>query len=288
MNGNFLNAQKISYLLGFSMIILLCQCSDSKEQELKEKTALITRLQQEREDEDLIRASYMNELDAINNALDTARVLQFFFQDKEGLIIRKEALEKVQTALALIDSMDQKASDIQTPNRDFFIQKSFEAAQKELKQLRGFYEELNVLIEKVELENVNIKNLLKDKNREIQQKSTIISGLREEVSAALIDKKIVQKEASNLEKQKITLITELKKIENELTNEKRVLAMMYFERGENLIHQFEKVLIKGEKAKIALKNAVEALNKAHALGNQKAKKLLNQIKKKKKYKKYLK
>ncbi|MGH1339461.1 MAG: hypothetical protein ACRBFS_25310 [Aureispira sp.] len=302
MNGNFVKRSNSGWLLPLFVILFFCQCNGGLQEELKKREATIHEYQQREEEEDLIKASYIKDLDNINNRLDTARVLQSIFQKKEGLSSRKEALEKIEITLQLLDSIEVETDTMYIASaEDFFVKRSFDAAHTELIQLRTFYREVKHLLNEAELENLNIKQLLEEANREIERKGVVIGqqnrrivGLERNVSTISTSNKQLKSGQQQLEADKEALRIELKgiarQLENtrsKLTSEKQALAEVYYERAEDLIEQFNRALIKGDKAKRAIKEAYQALQKSSALNYSKADNRWKQIKRLKKYNKYL-
>lgn len=274
----------MKYLLLLPFIFLLACNSDTETVQNQQVT--ITNLQERINQDSLLVVSLHKEMNGINNVLDSADALKRYLQN--GSINRLEALEKIKMVNTLLDESDRKVDSlkrIKSPIIDIV-----NLPKDKIVVNRDYYAQLKKDVANLTTENVSLKEIIGQKERELIAKDDIINKIKKEreeqqKKLAEINDKLAEVEARIEAAEK-----EVESTKREAKNQK---ALLYYDTGVELKQMFDEIDKKmieigtGKAKKELAKQAYSCFKKSYALGYPSAQSQVLEMESSKKYSKHL-
>lgn len=277
------------------LIVIFVSCS-SEDKIIKDNSNVL-KLQNRITEDSLLLASLHNEMDNINNVLDTANLLNENF--KSGVSMkRKDVLEKIQTINMLLNESNGKIEKLEkelqvsksSVKNNSVIQSAVSTKKTEIAGAKNYFSQLEKDITKLRSENVNLIAIIRQKESEMIVKDNVIAKIKAEREIqeqkltevinriALMEQKVLQAE---------------KDLEISKQEAKKQKAKTYYDTGLELKNIYDNVsglstLFGGKSTKKDLiKQAYSYLKKSYEMGYPDAKREILILETDKKYSKNL-
>jgi hypothetical protein len=253
----------------FILVIFLGACQDksnSKKDECDYKDSILI-------------SSYAQQLDSINSILSDAEATNNgFFGGTDT--VKASILEKIRMMCDKIDKSDAMLKTLQSQldssdvKGNLIVKMTYEEKSNELARVKRYYQQLLERVEKIEGENINLKQLVDQHDSEQKKKDLLIAELNRSVADKEDQIKSKTKEINSMEDDIVTIAN--------MSSYKE--ANMHFKNGEQSLKEFEgmrkgvkgMVTKKGEKEK-KLQAAYDSFKKAKEMGHPEAKRQIYTI-----------
>ncbi len=257
----------LNIILIISLLVYSCSTNESELKELKDRIT----------GDSLLLLKVNSTIETINGALDSISSLHNELSNSES-INKDEAISKINLITQILKQKDTEISDLENEieKLESSLPKGFVTENKtKIKLQLQYYDELKVELENIKKENVNLNEIIIEKNKELASKDNIIIQLEKE---------------RTLQKIKLeNLNTEIIIAENEFNNAKLNTAKTYYELSNDLKNLADKTsgILAKKKEKNLINIAYDYYKKSYELGFNKAKMKIEQMETNKKYYKYI-
>lgn len=271
------------YLLLFTFIFLLACGGDVDTTQMQ----TIANLQEKIKQDSLLLASVNSEMDAINNVLDSAEALKRHLQSSKT-INRMEALDKIKMVNVLLDGSSRKIDSLKKIKSPIFT--IVDLPKDKIVLNKQYYANLLKDIEGLKTKNVNLKEIIKQKEAELIEKDDVISRIKKEREEQ--EKKLAEV-SNNLAEVKVRIKEAEREVEATIKDRKTQKALLYYDTGVELKLMFDDIDKKvieigtGKIKKELAKQAYQYFKKSYELGYPSAKSQILEMESSKKYSKHL-
>ncbi len=260
-------------------------CSSDKKEEIEIE---FEAYKQEKLNDSLLMASLTKELSDINDVLDQADSLSNYFQSAEQFS-KESALEKVLSINDVLEQSNKKIEELEnkinaTPDPNNIVyQNAINTSKGKVSDYASKFSSMENKINDLTTENIEMKDLLAEKDAEISNNKVVISDLGSKVARQKEELKRIEREIAATERK----LVEAKKE----TKEQR--GKIYYDSGMEYLKAFVNVpkigtIFGGKKTKKSLiRRAYNCFVISHNSGNEFAINKINLIKNKEEYNKYL-
>lgn len=252
------------------VISLLTYSCNTNEEELKELKDRITQ-------DSLLLLKVNSTIETVNGMLDSISSLHSELSNSES-INKDEAISKINIITQILKQKDTEISELENEigKLKSSLPKGFVTENKaKIKLQLQYYDELKIDLENIKKENVNLNEIIIEKDKELASKDNVIKQLEKE---------------RTLQKIKLeNLNTEIIIAENEFNDAKLKTAKTYYELSNDLKNLADKTsgILAKKKKKNLINIAYQYYKKSYELGFNKAKMKIEQMETEKKYYKYL-
>jgi chromosome segregation ATPase len=261
------------------MALVACNSADETAANSPEN-AKIKSLQQRIYEDSLLLTSVQNEMDAVNNTLDSATSLNDSFKANKS-IKRQEALDKIRSINALlvessekINSLEQDLANTKSElAKNSVIKTAVSGKAAQINATQKYYVQLEKDVQQLRSENVSLKAIVAQKESELLEKDNVLAKIKAERQEQ--ERKLAEVTAKMAEAEEKIAQAE-KDLKNAKEETKRQKAMVYYETGKELLGMFkdmDKKLIEigtGKAKKSLLKQAYECFKQSSSLGKPEA------------------
>lgn len=270
---------KISYLVVILTAIFMFSCNT---EELRRKTEQLDAMQARHIRDSVLLEKFDKEMVEINVLLDSISVMDEDLRGSES-ISKKDALAKLNLIDSLLQDRNIKIEDLEKDLKD--LQSKFSKSlavgkisegKNKLKIKTEYYKQLTKQIAQLEQENLDLKDIITQKDNEIVERDSIINLINQE---------------REIQKQKLEdLQAEIIASAKELADATNATAERFYSLGYDLRNISDKtsIIFNKKKKKELLKMSYSYFKRANELGHPDAEKELKLMDTDKKYQKLLK
>ncbi len=266
-------------LIGIVILLIFVGCNT---EELKQKTQELEAMKNKQKQDSVLLERFTNEMNEINQVLDSVARLDTSLR-QTGQIGKEHAIEKInridsilQARSLKVEALSKELKNLRSKfSRSLAVGKISEGKSK-LELRSNYYKELKNKIKNLETENLNLKDVIYQKDLELVQRDSIIQIINQER----------EKQKEELEKLQAEIIASAQ----ELADATNATATQYFQLALDLRNIADKtsVLFNKKKKKNLIKMSYDYFQRANELGHPDAEKELIKMNKDKKYAKLLK
>lgn len=257
------NPGNLAVLCAILMIALVSSCNNkdlAKEKECEYKDSVLIN-------------TYASQLDSINMILTEAGQTNTDLFNS-GDTSKSHVIERIKQMCLKIEQSDLILKNLQAQldstdiQGNLIVKKTYEEKSNELERTKRYYKQLLEQLEKVQGENINLKELLSQHDSEQHKKDLLIAELNKIVTQK-------EEEIQNKDKEINSMTDDLNTIAN-MSSYKE--SRIHYEAGERYLKEFEAmkkgmkgiITKKGEKEK-KLQMAYDSFAKAREMGHPDAK-----------------
>ncbi|MDW8287354.1 MAG: hypothetical protein RMJ89_04735 [Flammeovirgaceae bacterium] len=258
----------------------------------------IAKLKEKSRTDSVVLQVLNSELKAINETLDSASSLNKLFKSDLSFK-KKDALSKIKTLDSMLFQSSMKAEMLEIQLRQSnshlsemeLVQGTLGEKKEQIESQRKYFTDLKKEIEKLKSENVSLKAIIAEKEKELIARDATILQIQEERKKQEEHLKELLKKISEAENKNASLVAERDSIIREATRQK---GRIFYETGLIFKEEFDNIDKKtieigtGKTKKELIKQAYEYFQKALQLGYADAKREIIILESDKKYSKYLK
>jgi chromosome segregation ATPase len=276
-------------------LITLTACNNTEEATSSNTNTKVQLLEKRIYEDSLLLTSVQNEMDAVNNTLDSATALNDNFKTGKN-IKRQEALDKIRTINTLLAASSEKINLLEQDlantkselAKNSIVKTAISGKAAQVKTTQKYYLQLEKDVQQLRNENVSLKSIIAQKENELLEKDNVLAKIkaeRQEQEKKLADIMAKMADAEN------RIAQSEKDLKNAKEETKRQKATIYYETGKELFGMFkemDKKLIEigtGKAKKALLKQAYECFKQSASLGRPEAQREIIIIESD--YKKYL-
>ncbi len=284
--------KKILYCLSMSLLVA-CESQTTSEM-MTHYEAKISTLQNLRLQDSLLLHSLHNEMDIINDVLDSAQSLNALFA-QSGQTNRQHAITKIKGMTLLLEESQAKVKkleeDLQAAQSALknspIVQQPVATAAATIDKQLAYYRKLEATLQALKKENIELKQYVEE------QKQVII--IKDTKLAELEAKKVAMQQALGELNQAIgeansRLKKALEEVENTKKDAKNQKARIYYDIGLELKKSFDNLNAKWAQPKISrqlVDESYELFSKSYQLGYPEAQREMLILKDTEPYNKYL-
>ncbi|MFY7786628.1 MAG: hypothetical protein ACOVQA_02025, partial [Thermoflexibacteraceae bacterium] len=180
--------KKKLYIFSYCLFMALVACNSADETAANSpENAKIKSLQQRIYEDSLLLTSVQNEMDAVNNTLDSATSLNDSFKANKS-IKRQEALDKIRSINALlvessekINSLEQDLANTKSElAKNSVIKTAVSGKAAQINATQKYYVQLEKDVQQLRSENVSLKAIVAQKESELLEKDNVLAKIKAE------------------------------------------------------------------------------------------------------------